>query len=288
MRLELAGVMQSRTEGACGDLLIGAELGAGRYGGVDPPRVIDAPSPVLVAAIDGFGPQDGPRASRLLAQLLVEGLAGPAPEGRLEGWRHRLIATLERADRRLFEAGRDSRGLLARLTLAIIDRGLVVATVGEAASYVHRRGALAKVSGHDGGGEILVVSGALGPDDARFTRHDWLGLRAPMEGDFQILEPRRGDLLLLCTGAAIVADARRLPPLDPAHTALPEICRQFVTHATEDGSDTDASCLAVRLSGDDLAEPDASEPPIAWRSTTSGLSLHGGLRELERRMARAT
>lgn len=289
MRLEIAAYLQEGDPGPTADRLIVADLGTLRLHPLETTLTLDDPaSPLLVAAIDGIGKPGGVEASCKLAELLVEGLAGAAPGGSEEDWRRRITDALESANRRMLSFPRglaDPRA--AVLTLAVIDRGVSVATVGDSASYVHRRGALAQFTCFDGGGEVMILEGTADAWVRRFMRRDCIGLfdGAPMEGDFQRFEPRRGDLLLLCTSGVLIGQQRTSagelvsPPLGCPDDDPALVARTVVEQGSDPCGLRDASCLVVRFSGADLPDPDPDEPPIPWRWRSSGLPLFGGIRD---------
>lgn len=278
MRLEIAGFMRCGEGGPIADDLVAADLGTGYRYSVERTITLDEPTaPVLAAAINGIGKPEGVRASRMLAELLIEGFSGAPAGGTEEDWRRRITAVLEGANGRMYDAGFRSReGLGAELTLAIVDGAVMVATVGgSTAGYRLRRGAVVQVTCFDGG-----CSAAPDREACRLTRHDCIGSfeSMPMEGDLHALAPRRGDIFLLCTGDAMVGAGQKdlLDPRKPDGARHdPALIARAVVEL-DPNPFMDASCLALRVSGDDLPEPDPGEPPLRWRTRAEGLPLFGG------------
>ncbi len=159
--------------------------------------------PPLFAIADGMGgAQAGEVASRLAAAALEEGSSGSG-DGR-----ERVEALVQEANRRVYKRSSedpDASGMGTTITAALVDAGVVwIGHVGDSRAYLLRDGALQQLTEDHSLVAELVRSGRLSAEEAQthpqrsvITRA--VGTDADVDVDTFPIEPRPGDVFLLCS-----------------------------------------------------------------------------------------
>jgi serine/threonine protein phosphatase PrpC len=164
---------------------------------------------LLFAVCDGMG---GAAAGEVASQMAVDALheemrRGGFPRERDELAR-RLVAAVEEAGRRIFEAAqkeRSRRGMGTTATAAVlVDKVLFIAEVGDSRAYMLRGGTLKQLTKDQSLVNQLIEAGHLTEAEAEAFEHSniilqALGTSETVQVDLTFVELRRGDRLMLCS-----------------------------------------------------------------------------------------
>jgi serine/threonine protein phosphatase PrpC len=215
---------------------------------------------VLLAVSDGMGgEQAGEVASALTLQFLRSEL--PAAQGGTA--EAALTASVERANRRVWDAAHDSnrKGMGATLTAALIHgRRAYVAEVGDSRAYVLRGSRLCQVTHDQSYAQVLFDAGTLTREQAEAFQYknvilQAIGTRQDVVVALNRFTLRRGDRLLLCsdglTGEVEDEEIRRVLLATPNLAAA---CRALVELANARGGEDNITVVLAEMSGEGLPE----------------------------------
>jgi PPM family protein phosphatase len=235
--------------------------------------------PPLFAIADGMGgAQAGELASRLAAASV-----GSSDAGGLAG-RDRVIALIEGANRDVYErAARDESvsGMGTTMTIAFVEDGVVwFGHVGDSRAYLVRASALEQVTDDHSLVAELVRSGRLTEEEAESHPHRSvitraLGTEPDVEVDAIAVEPRPGDIFLLCSDGltTMVDDATILELVEDNRERLDEAVRALVDAANNAGGEDNITVVLFEMGAGDGDEGAAPVAPAA-RGTDED-TLHG-------------
>ena len=159
--------------------------------------------PPLFAVADGMGgAQAGEVAARLAAAVLreAEGDAGAAED--------RVVSLVQEANRRVYERSSEDAavsGMGTTMTVALVADDLVsIGHVGDSRAYLIRDGRVEQLTEDHSLVAELIRSGKLSPEEAethpqRSVITRVLGTEPDVDVDTFAIEPKEGDLFLLCS-----------------------------------------------------------------------------------------
>ena len=220
----------------------------------------------MFAVCDGMG---GAAAGEVASQMAVDVLhqemrRGGVPRERDELAR-RLVAAVEEAGRRIFEAAqkeRSRRGMGTTATAAVlVDKVLFIAEVGDSRAYMLRAGALKQLTKDQSLVNQLIEAGHLTEAEAEAFEHSniilqALGTSETVQVDLTFVELRRGDRLMLCSdglSGLVHADTIReaLGTIDD-----PSDCTAaLVKYAEAGGGHDNITVVVTDFDGDALEPP---------------------------------
>jgi serine/threonine protein phosphatase PrpC len=221
---------------------------------------------LLFAVCDGMG---GAAAGEVASQMAVDALheemrRGGFPRERDELAR-RLVAAVEEAGRRIFEAAqkeRSRRGMGTTATAAVlVDKVLFIAEVGDSRAYMLRGGALKQLTKDQSLVNQLIEAGHLTESEAEAFEHSniilqALGTSETVQVDLTFVELRRGDRLMLCSdglSGLVHADTLRdtLASIDdPA-----ECTAALIKYAEAGGGHDNITVVVIDFDGTALEPP---------------------------------
>jgi serine/threonine protein phosphatase PrpC len=221
---------------------------------------------LLFAVCDGMG---GAAAGEVASQMAVDALheemrRGGVPRERDELAR-RLVAAVEEAGRRIFEAAqkeRSRRGMGTTATAAVlVDKVLFIAEVGDSRAYMLRGGALKQLTKDQSLVNQLIEAGHLTESEAEAFEHSniilqALGTSETVQVDLTFVELRRGDRLMLCSdglSGLVHADTLRDTLVsidDPA-----ECTAALIKYAEAGGGHDNITVVVIDFDGTALEAP---------------------------------
>jgi serine/threonine protein phosphatase PrpC len=164
---------------------------------------------MLFAVCDGMG---GAAAGEVASQMAVDVLQEAMRRGGIPPERdvlaRRLVAAVEEAGRRIFDAAqkeRSRRGMGTTATAAVlVDKVLFLAEVGDSRAYLLRNGALKQLTKDQSLVNQLIEAGHLTEAEAEAFEHSniilqALGTSETVQVDLTFVELRRNDRLMLCS-----------------------------------------------------------------------------------------
>jgi serine/threonine protein phosphatase PrpC len=221
---------------------------------------------LMFAVCDGMG---GAAAGEVASQMAVDVLhqemrRGGIPRERDELAR-RLVAAVEEAGRRIFEAAqkeRSRRGMGTTATAAVlVDKVLFIAEVGDSRAYMLRSGSLKQLTKDQSLVNQLIEAGHLTEAEAEAFEHSniilqALGTSETVQVDLTFVELRRGDRLMLCSdglSGLVHADTIRetLATVDDPN----ECAVALVKYAEAGGGHDNITVVVTDFEGDTLELP---------------------------------
>jgi protein phosphatase len=226
---------------------------------------------ILLAVSDGMcGEQAGEVASALTLQSLRCEL--PAAQGGTA--EAALTASVEKANRRVWDAAADSnrKGMGATLTAVLLHgRRAYVAEVGDSRAYVLRGSRLCQVTHDQSYAQVLFDAGTLTREEVERFKYknvimQAMGTRADVVVALNRFTLRRGDRLLLCSdglSGMIRGDDIRETMIgvgDPF-----EACKILTDKANQSGGHDNITVLVIEFDGEGLQERSETDEPLAYR-----------------------
>jgi PPM family protein phosphatase len=215
---------------------------------------------ILLAVSDGMG---GERAGEVASALTLQSLRCELPAAQGGTAEAALTASVEKANRRVWDAAAESnrKGMGATLTAVLIHgRRAYVAEVGDSRAYVLRGSRFCQVTHDQSYAQILFDAGTLTREEVETFRYknvimQAMGTRADVVVALNRFTLRRGDRLLLCsdglTGKVQDEEIRGVllstPGLDAACTTLVEL-------ANARGGEDNITVVVAEMSGEGLPE----------------------------------
>jgi serine/threonine protein phosphatase PrpC len=221
--------------------------------------VIDPP---LFAVADGMG---GAQAGEIASKLAANAVRGSGP-GRLE----ELIQEANRQVHQRSVEDAAASGMGTTLTVAeIADELVSIGHVGDSRAYLVRGGRLEQLTQDHSLVAELVRSGKLTPEEAEshpqrsvITRA--LGTDPDVDVDTFAIEPRAGDLFLLCSdGLTTMVDDETIERLvEEKRDDLDSLVKALIRAANKGGGEDNITVVAF-----EIADRDASDAALAETRT---------------------
>jgi serine/threonine protein phosphatase PrpC len=242
--------------------------------------------PPLFAVADGMGgAQAGEIASRLAAEVLRDG-----PR---DGGGDRVAALIEAANRAVYDRSHEdpsASGMGTTMTAALLEGGLVwIGHVGDSRAYLLRDGSLEQLTEDHSLVAELIRSGRLTPEEAEghpqrsvITRA--LGTDPDVDVDAFSLEPREGDVFVLCSDGltSMVDDALIRRTVEQHRRDLDEAARRLVAAANKHGGEDNITVVVFEIAGEEAPpapDEDTGELPALGDRPADGDTLVGVERE---------
>jgi len=259
---------------------------------------------LLFAVCDGMG---GAAAGEVASQMAVDVLQEAMQRGGFPRERdvlaRRLVAAVEEAGRRIFDAAqkeRSRRGMGTTATAAVlIDKVLFLAEVGDSRAYLLRGGALKQVTKDQSLVNQLIEAGHLTEAEAEAFEHSniilqALGTAETVQVDLTFVELRRGDRLMLCSdGLSGLVSTETLREVlanidDPA-----ECTATLIKFAEAGGGHDNITVVVIDFQGDALELPSETDSfgylqyPLVPESGVAGTFSEEEVTETAKPSARA-
>ena len=215
---------------------------------------------ILLAVSDGMG---GERAGEVASALTLQSLRCELPAAQGGTAEAALTASVEKANRRVWDAAAESnrKGMGATLTAVLIHgRRAYVAEVGDSRAYVLRGSRLCQVTHDQSYAQVLFDAGTLTREEVETFQYrnvimQAIGTKEDVVVALNRFTLRRGDRLLLCsdglTGKVHDEEIRGVllstPRLDAACAALVEL-------ANARGGEDNITVVVAEMSGEGLPE----------------------------------
>ncbi len=244
--------------------------------------------PPLFAVADGMG---GAQAGEIASHLAAAAVSRGEPIG--ESGEERVVGLIQEANRSVFErasADETVSGMGTTMTVALVDNGIVwIGHVGDSRAYLVRDGRLEQLTEDHSLVAELVRSGKLTPEEAGAHPHRSvitraLGTEPEVEVDAFSVEPRPGDVFMLCSDGltSMVDDAGILDTVRAHRGDLAGLVRALVRQANDAGGEDNITVVVFEFDGvGDTIELalSALEPPV--REDEETLSELDGMPTLE-------
>lgn len=221
--------------------------------------------PPLFAVADGMG---GAQAGEIASKL-----AATAVRGGGEG----VEALIQEANRRVHQRSMEDEaasGMGTTLTVASLEDGIVqIGHVGDSRAYLVRDGSLEQLTQDHSLVAELVRTGRLSPEEAEshpqrsvITRA--LGTDPDVDVDTFAIEPKPGDLFLLCSDGltTMVDDETILGLVVQRRDDLDGLCKALIKAANKGGGEDNITVVAFEITGaeaDDAEETRTMPAPTA-------------------------
>jgi serine/threonine protein phosphatase PrpC len=242
--------------------------------------------PPVFAVADGMG---GAQAGEIASRLAAESLRHEPGDG---SGVERVTAMIQAANRRVYDSANeksDLSGMGTTITVALVEDGLVsIGHVGDSRAYLIRDGALEQLTEDHSLVAELQRSGKLSAQEAEhhpqrsvITRA--LGTDPDVDVDTYTVEPRTGDLFLLCSDGltTMVGDETILGVVELHRDNLDVAARELIARANRGGGEDNITVVFFDIA-DQPAAPIArpAEAPVEEEDTLSELDgvpvLHTG------------
>jgi len=233
--------------------------------------------PPLFAVADGMG---GARAGEIASRLAAETLLHDPGNG---GGVERVTALIQAANRRVYDRAHeksDLSGMGTTMTVALVEDGIVsIGHVGDSRAYLIRSGSMEQLTEDHSLVAELQRSGKLSAQEAEhhpqrsvITRA--LGTDPDVDVDTYTVEPRPGDVFLLCSDGltSMVGDEAILGIVEEYRHDLDDAARALVARANRGGGEDNITVVFFTIE-DERAAPAAKPTAVAPEDedTLSGL-----------------
>jgi PPM family protein phosphatase len=233
--------------------------------------------PPVFAVADGLG---GAQAGEIASRLAAETLRREPGDG--DGV-ERVRAMIQAANRRVYDRAQeksDLSGMGTTITVALVEDGLVsIGHVGDSRAYLIREGALEQLTEDHSLVAELQRSGKLSAQEAEhhpqrsvITRA--LGTDPDVDVDTYTVEPRVGDLFLLCSDGltTMVGDEAILAIVERNRDDLDAAARELVARANRGGGEDNITVVFFDIVDQPLpASERSAEAPADDEDTLSEL-----------------
>jgi protein phosphatase len=205
--------------------------------------------PPLFAVADGMG---GAQAGEIASKLAA---------GAVRGGGEDVEAMIQEANRRVHQRSLEDEtasGMGTTLTVASLEDGIVqIGHVGDSRAYLVRDGSLEQLTQDHSLVAELVRTGRLSPEEAEshpqrsvITRA--LGTDPDVDVDTFAIEPRPGDLFLLCSDGltSMVDDETILELVRDLRGDLDALCKALIKAANKGGGEDNITVVAFEIAGE--------------------------------------
>jgi PPM family protein phosphatase len=233
--------------------------------------------PPVFAVADGLG---GAQAGEIASRLAAETLRHEPGDG--DGV-ERVRAMIQAANRRVYDRAQeksDLSGMGTTITVALVEDGLVsIGHVGDSRAYLIRGGALEQLTEDHSLVAELQRSGKLSAHEAEhhpqrsvITRA--LGTDPDVDVDTYTVEPRVGDLFLLCSDGltTMVGDEAILEIVERHRDDLDAAARELIARANRGGGEDNITVVFFDIVDQPIPGSERpSEAPVEDEDTLSEL-----------------
>ena len=215
---------------------------------------------ILLAVSDGMG---GEQAGEVASALTLQSLRSELPAAQGGTAEAALTASVEKANRRVFDAAADSnrKGMGATLTAVLIHgRRAYVAEVGDSRAYVLRGSRFCQVTHDQSYAQVLFDAGTLTREEVETFKYknvimQAMGTRPDVVVALNRFTLRRGDRLLLCSdGLTSKVQDEEIRGVLLSKPDLDDACTTLVDLANERGGEDNITVVVAEMSGDGLPE----------------------------------
>ncbi|MBX3243500.1 MAG: serine/threonine-protein phosphatase [Acidobacteria bacterium] len=235
---------------------------------------------VVLAVSDGMGgAMAGEVASKMAIECVCEKLLDEDIEETLtpEAYEYNLIAKLYNAtlyaNHIVHQQGRSDpqfQGMGATFTgMGVTSRGIDLIQVGDSRAYLVRNGKIYQVTKDQSLVQQLIDAQQISPEEAETHTLKNVILQAlgAQNEIFPVsarLEPKQGDVLLLCSDGL----SNKVSPASMQRIVLENLdslemaCAELVTEANANGGEDNITVIIAKLTGESLAEPDGDDVQI--------------------------
>jgi protein phosphatase len=208
---------------------------------------------------DGMGGEAGGEiASRLAVETIVPFLRGARLSGQNEHYVARaLVASLQTASDRIRQEGRQNPRLARMGTtatlVAVIDRSLVCAQIGDSRAYLFRAGVLTQLTRDQTMAELLRSSGNVPPEHVSElvgsnVLLQALGSTSRLDVALTQTPIQPGDTVLLCSdGLTGVVDDDLIAVTLATNDEPDDACAALIERALEAGAPDNVTCVVFRV-----------------------------------------
>jgi serine/threonine protein phosphatase PrpC len=213
---------------------------------------------ILLAVSDGMG---GEQAGDVASALTLQSLRCELPAAQGGTAEAALTASVERANRRVWDAAVDSdrKGMGATLTAVLVHgRRAYVAEVGDSRAYVLRGTRFCQVTHDQSYAQVLFDAGTLTREQVETFRYknvimQAIGTRADVVVALNRFTLRRGDRLLLCSdGLTGKVQDEELRGVLLSTPSLDAACKRLVELANARGGEDNITVVVAEMSGEGL------------------------------------
>lgn len=228
--------------------------------------------PPLFAVADGMG---GAQAGEIASQLAIAVFHEFRDADQLDA-EERVAAIIQEANRRIFERSRsdtEASGMGTTITAALVANNRVaIGHVGDSRAYLFRQGELDQLTEDHSLVADLLRSGRLTPEEAEahpqrslITRA--LGTDNDVQVDMLSIEPRPGDVVLLCSdGLTTMVEDDQILALVMESESLDAAAKALVDAANRGGGEDNITAVLFRLDADsEAAETENGHAALAER-----------------------
>jgi len=230
--------------------------------------------PPLFAVADGMG---GAQAGEIASRLAAAALRRPRPSD-VRGGKEHVVALIQEANRRVYEAAAEDEsvsGMGTTMTAAVAEGDAVwIGHVGDSRAYLVRDGRLEQLTEDHSLVAELVRSGKLSPEEAEahpqrsvITRA--LGTESDVDVDVFSVQPRPGDLFMLCSDGltSMLADEAILDLVERQRDDLRRAGKALVDAANKEGGEDNITVVLFEIvetpeTGDGGGEKDDDEKTL--------------------------
>lgn len=213
----------------------------------------------IALVCDGMGGEAGGEiASRLAVETIVPSLRSARVPGASELHVARALAgSLQTASDRIRQEGRRNprlsrMGTTATL-VAVVDRSLLCAQIGDSRAYLFRDGILTQLTRDQTMAELLRRSGNVPSDDVSEpvgsnVLLQALGTSSTLDVALTQTELESGDTVLLCSdGLTVVVPDDSIALTLATHDDPDEACATLIEHALDAGAPDNVTCVVFRI-----------------------------------------
>jgi PPM family protein phosphatase len=207
--------------------------------------------PPLFAVADGMG---GAQAGEIASKLAASAVRGGGD----------VETLIQEANRRVHQRSLEDEaasGMGTTLTVAAVEDGTVhIGHVGDSRAYLVRQGSLEQLTQDHSLVAELVRSGKLSPEEAEahpqrsvITRA--LGTDPDVDVDTFAIEPKPGDLFLLCSDGltSMVDDDAILGLVEEHRGDLKALCKVLIKAANKGGGEDNITVVAFEIADEEQA-----------------------------------
>jgi serine/threonine protein phosphatase PrpC len=215
---------------------------------------------ILLAVSDGMG---GERAGEVASALTLQSLRNELPVAQERSAEAALMASVEKANRRVWDAAAHPRrkGMGATLTAVLIHgQRAYVAEVGDSRAYVLRGSRLCQVTHDQSYAQVLFDAGTLTREEVKTFQYrnvimQAMGSKEDVVVALNRFTLRRGDRLLLCSdGLTGRVEDEELRQVLLSTASLDVACKTLVALANERGGEDNITVVVADLSGGGLPQ----------------------------------